>query len=247
MLTGHIGMAMIHHIIHKYSVLIRMLPNLVSPRKSRSLNITVVALLMLALNLGSVNPAVAQTPSGVAGSAAPTATVTGWQVIPDKSRLGFKSKYGNVEFDGRFKDYTAKILFDPKHPDTGSFDVTIDTTSITTFNAERDSVIGDQDWFYFSQFPKSTYVTKSIKATDDGQYVAIGTLDLKGHQKDVELHFTWKEFPNGEVEVQGQARMQAEANLNRVDFAIGAGSWEKDNTVAFEVLVKINLLLTGGK
>jgi polyisoprenoid-binding protein YceI len=201
-----------------------------------------ITLVLTALLPGVSAPARAQ-----AETAATAATAPAWQIINDKSRLGFKANYAGVEFDGRFNTYTAKILFDPKNPEAGLFDVNIDTTSITTFNSERDSVIGDQDWFYFSKYPKSTYVTKSIKAVGDGQYVAIGTLDLKGHQKDVELRFSWNEFPNGDVEVKGQARMLAEANLNRVDFAIGSGSWEKDDTIGFEVLVKINLLLTGSK
>jgi polyisoprenoid-binding protein YceI len=185
----------------------------------------------------------AQTATG----AAPTANAPQWQILHDKSRLGFKATYAGIEFDGRFNTFEAVIRFDPKNPEAGLFDVNIDTTSVTTFNAERDSVIGDQDWFYFSQHPKSTYVTKSIKAAGEGQYVAIGTLDLKGKQKDVELRFTWQEFPNGDVEVKGQARMLAEADINRTDFGIGSGSWEKDDTVGFAVLVKVNLLLAPGK
>ena len=176
-------MAMIHHYIHKTNALTRMLPNILNPRKLLFLNITVIAILALALTiliLGSMTPALAQTAAGGAAETATTPVAApAWQIIPDKSRLGFKANYGGVEFDGRFKEFTAKILFDPKTPETGSFDVSIDTTSITTFNAERDSVIGDQDWFYFSQYPKSTYATKSIRAEGE-QFIAIGTLDLKG-------------------------------------------------------------------
>ena len=223
-----------------------MLPNSLNPRNFHTSLISGLALLLTVLLPVSITPAQAQTAAG-GGAAATTVAVPSWQIIADKSRLGFKSKYANTEFDGRFNNFSAKILFDPKKPEAGLFDVSIDTTSITTFNSERDSVIGNQEWFSFSQYPKSTYVTKSIKAAGDGSYVAIGTLDLKGHKKDVELHFTWNEYPNGNVEVQGQARMVAEANLNRVDFGIGSGTWEKDDTIAFEVLVKINLLLTGSK
>ena len=166
-----------------------------------------------------------------------------WEVVMEESKLGFKNQYAGIEFDGRFKDFEARIFFDPARPEAGHFDVAIDVTSVTTFNAERDYAIGDPDWFHFSKFPKSTYVTKSIKATGGNGYVAVGTLDLKGIQKDVELRFTWDEYPNGDVKVEGQAQMLAEADILRTDFKIGAGTWEKDDTVAFEVLVKIDLLL----
>ena len=170
-------------------------------------------------------------------------SVQAWQIVPDKSKLGFTSNYGGVEFDGRFKKYDAKILFDPKNPEAGSFNVNIDTTSITTFSSERDSVIGDPEWFNFSKFPTSTYVTKSIKAVSGNKYVAVGTLDLKGHKKDVTLNFTWDEYPNGDVKVEGEAKMLADADVKRTDFDIGSGTWKDDDTIGFNVKVKIKLLL----
>ena len=170
-------------------------------------------------------------------------SVQAWQIVPDKSKLGFTSNYGGVEFDGRFKKYDAKILFDPKNPEAGSFNVNIDTTSITTFSSERDSVIGDPEWFNFSKFPTSTYVTKSIKAVSGNKYVAVGTPDLKGHKKDVTLNFTWDEYPNGDVKVEGEAKMLADADVKRTDFDIGSGTWKDDDTIGFNVKVKIKLLL----
>ena len=178
-----------------------------------------------------------------ADAAAGKPAVQEWDVVMDKSRLGFKNAYAGIEFDGRFNKFDARIFFDPANPEAGLFDVNIDVTSVTTFNAERDYAIGDPDWFNFSKFPASTYVTKSIKSAGGNQYVAVGTLDLKGIKKDVELRFTWDEYPNGEVKVAGQARMLAEADILRTDFKVGAGTWEKDDTVAFNVLVKIDLLL----
>lgn len=170
-------------------------------------------------------------------------TVQAWQIIHDKSKVGFTSNYGGTAFDGRFKKYTAKILFDPKNPEAGSFDVKIDTTSITTFSSERDSVIGDPEWFNFSKYPTSTYVTKSIKAVSGNKYVAVGTLDLKGHKKDVTLNFTWDEAPNGDVKVNGEAKLLGKADVNRTDFDIGSGTWKEDDTIGFNVKVKIRLLL----
>ena len=232
LLTGHIVMAMIHHYVHKNKVLTRMLPNIIKPKKFLVLNLSVIALLILALCT------MLFTAEANAGD------VPSWSIIKDKSKLGFKSSYAGTEFDGRFKEYNARILFDPENPETGLFDVDIDVTSVTTYNSERDFSIGDKDWFYFSKYPQSKYLTKSIKSAGGNKYVAIGTLNLKGHQQDVELRFTWDEYPNGDVKVEGQARMLADADINRVEFGIGEGSWAKDDTVGFVVLVKIDLLLT---
>ena len=201
-----------------------MSPTILSPSKFRNLNIPFTTLLLIALmTLGlSVNASAGQS-------------VPSWQIDHDKSRLGFTSNYAGVEFDGRFKKYTAEILFDPKNPEAGSFNV--------NFSSERDSVIGDPEWFNFGKYPASTYVTKSIKAVSGNKYVAVGTLDLKGHKKDVTLNFTWDEYPNGDVKVEGEARMLADADVKRTDFDIGSGTWKDDDTIGFVVKVKIRLLL----
>ena len=209
-----------------------MLPTSLTPRNSRTLNVPSITVLLVIL-----------TTLGLSTNASAGPSVQAWQIVQDKSKLGFTSNYGGVEFDGRFNKYTAQILFDPKDPEAGSFNVNIDTTSITTFSSERDSVIGDPEWFYFSKFPTSTYVTKSIKAVSGNKYVAVGTLDLKGHKKDVTLNFTWDEYPNGDVKVEGEAKMLADADVKRTDFDIGSGTWKDDDTIGFVVNVKIRLLL----
>lgn len=210
-----------------------MLRKFEHPRNSLILKFSVISLLLSTLAILALGPTVSMAEQ----------SVPSWQVIQDKSRLGFTASYASTKFDGKFGKFKAKILFDPKHPEAGSFDVKIDTTSITTYSSERDSIIGDEDWFYFSKYPTSTYVTKSIKAVSGNKYVAVGTLDLKGHKKDVVLHFTWNEYPNGNVKVVGEARMQADANIKRTDFGIGSGTYANDDTIGFGVKVKVNLLL----
>jgi cytochrome b561 len=166
-----------------------------------------------------------------------------WDVIYDQSELGFTGLYFGAEFNGLFESFEAIINFDPDAPETGHFDVTIDTTTINTFSSDRDDVIGDSDWFYFNEYPVSTYKTKTITKLGDGSYSAIGELDLKGNQKDIELRFTWTDAGEGQVEVNGQARMLGEADIKRTDFDIGNGAWVEDDSIGFDVWVKVELLL----
>lgn len=166
-----------------------------------------------------------------------------WNVLYDKSTLGFRGDYGGSGFDGKFRKFNAKIQFDPKHPETGHFDVTIDVSSVTTFNDEWDQSIAEKDWFDVKEHPTSTYVTKSIKPLKGGGYSALGTLKLKGKKHDVELRFHWTQYPDGDVKVRGQARMLAGAKVNRTDFDIGEGHWAEDSTVGFNVMVNVDLLL----
>ena len=175
--------------------------------------------------------------------AADTAPVKSWKMVPGKSKLAFVGDYGGSNFDGEFRKFSAIIKFDPAHPETGHFDVTVDVTSVTTYNDDWDQVISERDWFDTKNHPVSKYVTESIKPIDNGAFSAMGTLELKGKKHDVELRFHWTQYPDGEVKVAGQARMLGGAKVNRTDFGIGEGSWAKDSTVGFDVMVNVDLLL----
>lgn len=175
--------------------------------------------------------------------AADTAQVKSWKMVPDKSKLAFIGDYGGSSFDGEFRKFTPIIKFDPAHPETGHFDVTVDVTSVTTYNDDWDQVISERDWFDAKNHPVAKYVTDSIKPIDNGAFSAMGTLELKGRKHDVELRFHWTQYPDGEVKVAGQARMLGGAKVNRTDFGIGEGSWAKDSTVGFDVMVNVDLLL----
>jgi len=170
-------------------------------------------------------------------------TAKAWTVLYDKSTLGFTGDYGGSGFDGKFRKFSAIIQFDPAHPESGHFDVSVDVTSVTTFNDDWDQVISEKDWFDVKTHPTSRYVTSSIKPLDGGGYSALGVLELKGKKHDVELRFQWTQYPDGDVKVMGQARMLAGARVNRTDFDIGAGHWAEDSTVGFDVMVNVDLLL----
>ena len=164
-------------------------------------------------------------------------------MVQGESRLGFEGDYSGSGFSGQFPRFVAVIHFDPEHLDASSFDVTVDATSVTTFNADWDSNLGSQDWFYFSRYPQATYVTSAFRQITGQEFAAIGILDLKGHQQEVELLFSWTQTADGGALLEGQARLLGDAEVNRRDFRIGDGEWYEDNTIGFEVQVKVNLLL----
>ncbi|TAJ94032.1 MAG: hypothetical protein EPO31_07590 [Gammaproteobacteria bacterium] len=181
--------------------------------------------------------AAVSTPSASAGSA------QAWSVVEGESRLGFEGDYSGSGFSGQFPRFTAVINFDPDHLEDSGFNVTVDTTSVTTFNADWDSNLGTKDWFDFGSYPNATYVTHSFRNLGPGQFAALGTLDLKGHQKEVELRFQWTTNAEGQTLLEGQAKLLGDAEVNRQDFRIGDGEWYENSTVGYKVMVKVSLLL----
>lgn|GEM_PF-12340 len=261
--VGHGTMAIAHHVKHGNTILTRMLPTQFTPFKFLAINIIVLGLAVatplfltnpksstaapsesaeLASSDQSILNSEAVAPAKREISAANPQTL--WQILYEQSELGFTGLYYGAEFNGVFEKFSAEINFDPAKPEAGHFDVLIDTTSVNTFSSERDDAIGDADWFHFSKHPTSTYRTKTITELEDGSYVALGELNLKGVKKEIALKFTWTQNQDGQTEVKGEARMLGKADIKRTDFRIGDGMWSEDDSIGMEIVVKVNLLLT---
>ena len=90
------------------------------------------------------------------------------------------------------------------------------------------------DFFAVSDFPTATFQAEIFAdPSGDSQYVAEGSLTLKGVTVPVTLPFLL------ELD-QNKASMQGELSLNRQDFGIGANLPDESN-LGFGVEVKVTL------
>ena len=243
-LIGHIGMALFHHFKHNNNVLTRMLPN---SHKGLwwGLLVFYIALSVFIL-MQTFSQKTGETSAAIGGVGATDVpliegeledrTEQQWAVITEQSTLGFSNNYDGIEFDGEFSTFNAELFFDASAIDTGFFDVTIDTASVTTFNPDWDSSLPDEEWFNILQFPEAHYRASAFIKEGD-KYIAQGQLTLKGFSRAVPLRFTWVERDDGKVNFNGTA------TVKRTDFGIGSGLWQDDATIGFDVEVKVVLLL----
>lgn len=172
------------------------------------------------------------TASPVAVRAAPAS----WVIVHDESRLGFIATQDGNDFEGEFARFEAEMRFSRDALDESRFDVTIDVTSINAGSAQRNDMLPDQAWFHFERFPQATYVTREIRQGRQAPFVAVGALTLRGIEREVLLPFDWQ--TRGD-----RARMQGRTTLDRTDFGIGQGEWADDDTVAYPVVVVVDLTL----
>jgi polyisoprenoid-binding protein YceI len=94
--------------------------------------------------------------------------------------IGFSNQHGN------FGKATGTITLD-RAAKTGTIDVTIDATSIRTFDSRLDAVVKGERFFNVEKFPTITF--KSSKVSFDGDRVvgADGDLTMIGITKPVSL------------------------------------------------------------
>ena len=241
MVVGHVLMLFHHKFAQGINFLPRMLPGKTA-LSAIAMVVVMAGLIGYTINAAntakanaeqdsqSVKPTVSQPVAAAASSESPL-----WQLVPTEKNFLFSSSYSGEAFTGAIKAFTPKIYFDPQKPEQGVLDVTIDTTSLTTFNSEWDSTITSSQWFSIGDYPNAYYVAKDIRPEGQG-YIAYGELTLKGISKPVTVNFEWQAL--GE-----QAVFLGSAVLDRREFDIGSGSWATDDSIAFEVTLDINLQL----
>lgn len=95
------------------------------------------------------------------------------------SHLGYSWLYGS------FKDFSGTFSYDEKNPDTSKVQVSIQTSSVDTNQAERDKHLRSDDFLNVSKFPTATFESTAIKTTGEKSADITGNLTLNGVTKPV--------------------------------------------------------------
>lgn len=162
--------------------------------------------------------AAAPAPAGdVAKAEAPAAqapqTGTVYTFGPEDSKIGFKGAKVTGSHVGGFKSFTGQIVVPGDKPETGSVNLTIDTSSLYSDSEKLTGHLKSPDFFDVQKYPKATFTSTSIAAAEGGKYKVTGDLTLHGVTKQVSFPAT--------VAVSGDSvKAQSEFSLNRKDFGI---------------------------
>ncbi|HZP13770.1 MAG TPA: YceI family protein [Nevskiaceae bacterium] len=159
-------------------------------------------------------------------------------LIAGKSEIGFSVKQMGVAVSGDFKRFTAKIDLDPKKPEAGSAEISVDIASISTGTDEGDQTAVDKAWLDAAGFPKATFKSTSVRALSADRYEAKGVLSIKGKPREITVPFTLTNQPDGGAVVAGDFQ------IRRTDFGVGGGEWNQGDLVANEVPIHFRLTLT---
>ena len=92
---------------------------------------------------------------------------------------------------GRFEKVEGTITVSQDLAACG-VDITVDASSISTQNSERDEDLRGPDYFDVKKFPAMTYRGRGIRRASGGSWVLDGSLTIRGVTKVVPLTFTFK-------------------------------------------------------
>jgi cytochrome b561/polyisoprenoid-binding protein YceI len=155
-----------------------------------------------------------------------------WTVRMASSSIAFRSKWSQGPIDGSFGKWRADIAFDPKALAASTAIVTIDMASVTAADSEQASDLPGTDWFAVATHPTAVWKTKSFRHTGGDNYVAAGTLTLRGVSKPLAIAFT--------LTIKNDvATMTGSTKIDRTLFGVGQGEWAVTTDVPALVSVAI--------
>jgi polyisoprenoid-binding protein YceI len=123
---------------------------------------------------------------------------------------------------GRFDKVTGTINV-AKEPADCSVDVTIDVSSLSTQNTQRDDDLRSAEYFNVSKFPTMTYQGHGIRRVSADTWIMDGSLTMHGVTKVVPLTFNFNgAFTGGDPHDPARVAFHATAGAKRAEFGMGA-------------------------
>jgi polyisoprenoid-binding protein YceI len=144
-----------------------------------------------------------------------------YQLDPSHSAAQFKVRHmmiANVK--GEFDKLSGTVNFDPANPSAATVEATIDVSSISTGDEQRDQDLKSPNFLDVEKHPTITFKSKKVTAAEGGGFNVVGDLTMHGITKEMTLHV--EELTEERKDPWGNMRRgaTAKARINRRDFDI---------------------------
>ncbi|HEX3704808.1 MAG TPA: YceI family protein [Vicinamibacterales bacterium] len=135
------------------------------------------------------------------------------------SEVAFTVRHLVTKVRGRFSEFAGTIQFDAAQPERSSVDFVVQTASVDTNAADRDTHLRSEDFFHIEKFPTITFVSTQVASRGAGQFDVTGPLTIRGVVKQVTLPVAYlgtEKDPWGNE----KAGFETEITLNRKEFGL---------------------------
>ena len=142
-----------------------------------------------------------------------------WSVDPMHTQVEFSAKHmGIMTVRGAFTGVNAAIDFKEDNFTASSVEATIDATTLSTHDKQRDGHLKSPDFLDVEHFPTIIFKSTRIQGTRD-EFKLIGDLTIRDQTREVALDVT---FNGIDVSPYGQtvAGFSGQTKLNRKDFGL---------------------------
>lgn len=173
--------------------------------------------------------------------ASPSRAAT-WTVDMGQSRIGFTAVQLRAPFEGRFRQFDAKIDFDPQNLAESRVEVEIAIESVDSQNQERDEYIVSHAWMAAKTYPTARFETTGFSHLGGERYEAKAKLTMRGISRDVVLPFTLKVADDAAAPGLLVARANGSLTVKRNDFGIGQGEFRAIDLIGGDVTIRVSIV-----
>ncbi len=150
-------------------------------------------------------------------------------IEPYKSAITFTATNLGLDVEGRLRNLSGDIQFDPQDLKGSFFSVSIPLKTINTGISMRDSHLQEEEFFDVSKHPNILFKSSGITKNGNG-YIAVGMLTIKGISKAVSLSFT-----------QENHTLISSFTIDRNDYNVGGDDFL--DTIGDEIKIRIKCVI----
>lgn len=150
----------------------------------------------------------------------PASTIT-WKIDPAHSSAEFKVKHmmiSNVK--GSFSGLNGTLIEDTADPTRSRVEATIDVTTISTGDAQRDTHLKSADFFEAETHQHMTFKSTKVEKKGEGEYAVTGDLTVHGVTKPVTFQVEGPSAPGKDPWGNTRIGLSATTKINRKDFGL---------------------------
>ncbi len=157
----------------------------------------------------------------------------------ERSRLEFGFTQAGARSSGQFRQFSVNFEAPSADAGTGRLEVLIDTASLDTRDADRDSMLRSAYFFDTDFHPAARFESSDVVATGEGSYTAHGTLTIRDTSRALALPFTL-------VDDRGEATgayMHGSVTIRRLDYGVGQAEWRATTWIGNDVTISFGVRL----
>ncbi len=143
-----------------------------------------------------------------------------WHIDSVHSEIGFKVKHLMVStVRGSFGTFTGGITSGDDSFAGGKIEFSLDVSSISTKDVQRDGHLLSPDFFDAAQFPKIDFVSTEVKKIDDKKLEIKGNLTMHGVTKEIVLDVELGGISKG-MDGKRVSGFDVKGKIDRKDFGL---------------------------
>lgn len=256
LVIGHIGAVVVHHLVFKDPILLKMKPNFVHRFMILGAVIGGVVFYGYYTGFSPKSPKgemrsrtvaqISQNKGGEEGGKRAqkemaSTSLGSWVIDQKVSQLEFIATQKSAKTSGSFKTFKlVRLEFDPETLSEAVVEIEIDVKSLSVSNTLVEQTLGSSQWFNVAEFPLANFTSKEFKALGEGLYEVRGDLRIKDIVQPAIVKLTIKKTiddQSGGVVIEATG----ETVLSRLSYKIGQGEWASVDDLADEVQLKIHI------